>query len=108
MASRKRPRDSAKPDTPTNGLNSSLQEIDLQNGSNSSMEDSNGHSKTNGDSNTVDQSSFKYLSNRPVSWKKRAWKWKKTTNANANRMNYLFRRQKHMHDSEQNGKKSMV
>ena len=63
MASRKRPRGSTKPDTPTNGLDSSLREIDLQNGSNSSMEDSNGHSKTNGD----DLSSIKHALNRPVS-----------------------------------------
>ena len=69
MSSRKRPHNSAKPATPTNGLNSSLEDIDLQNGSNSSMDDSNGHSKTNGDSNTMEQSSIKYASNRPVSGK---------------------------------------
>lgn len=44
MASRKRPHDSTKPDTPTNGLNSSLEEINIQNGSNSSFDDhSNGY-----------------------------------------------------------------
>lgn len=67
MSSRKRPHESAKPDTPTNGLNSSLQEIDLQNGSNSSMEDSNGHSKSNGD--MMDQTTIKIALNRPVSFK---------------------------------------
>lgn len=61
MASRKRPHESTKPVTPTNGLNSSLEEINLQNGSNSSLE------HNNGDSNTMDQYAIKYLTNRPVS-----------------------------------------
>lgn len=66
MASRKRPHDSTKPETPTNGLNSSLQDIDIHNGSNSSFDD--GH-HTNGDSSTTsDQYSIKHAPNRPVSF----------------------------------------
>lgn len=67
MASRKRPHASVKPETPTNGLNSSLQEIDLHNGSNSSLDDG---VHQNGDSNTMaDQYTIKYASSRPVSWR---------------------------------------
>lgn len=65
MASRKRPHNATKPSTPTNGLNSSLQDIDIHNGSNSSLDD--GH-YNNGDSNTMsDQYNIKYVTNRPVS-----------------------------------------
>lgn len=70
MASRKRPHDSAKPETPTNGLDSSLQDIRLaNNGSNSSSSDAN---HNNGDSNGMtDQYTIKYAgSNRPVSFRK--------------------------------------
>lgn len=65
MASRKRPHDATKPETPTNGLNSSLQDIDLHNGSNSSLDDVR---HNNGDSNTMsDQYAIKNVTNRPVS-----------------------------------------
>lgn len=67
MASRKRPHDSIKPQTPTNGLNSSLQEINLHNGSNSNSQDAGNHN--NGDSNTMfDQTTIKYAASRPVSF----------------------------------------
>jgi hypothetical protein len=59
MASRKRPHDS-KPETPTNGLNSSLEEIDIHNGSNSSQEEIH--------SNKSQKSPEQYLTNRPVSF----------------------------------------
>lgn len=68
MASRKRPHESTKPETPTNGLNSSLEEIDIHNGSNSSLDDhSNGYSTP-----TLARCPIKYASsNRPVSF----FKW---------------------------------
>lgn len=67
MASRKRPHDSTKPETPTNGLNSSLEDINIANGSNSSSNDAH---HNNGDSSTMaDQYTIKYTaSNKPVSW----------------------------------------
>lgn len=92
MSSRKRPHDATKPDTPTNGLNLSLQDIDLQNGSNSSMEDSNGHNKSNGDN---DQYSIKYVSNKPVSKRQRTgqvWgKWESQQLPAWSQMNFLIK-----------------
>ena len=64
MASRKRPYESTKPETPTNGLDTSLEEIDIHNGSNSSMDDhSNGHSTSSVGGNPIKNAS----PSRPVS-----------------------------------------
>ena len=79
MSSRKRPHEATKPATPTNGIDPSLQEINIHNGS-------NGSSHSNGDSashltaatTTSDQYAVKLSTNRPV--RKKVYEVRKLTN----------------------------